>query len=181
MYNLKSPSQEASSVKKLLTCMIVAAAACLPALADDAADVKAVQQLADKYYETTRKAKDIEDIVPLMAKKNKQKVHEQPVPKELHDMAMSMLRSHVPLSYKILSEKVEPDRVTLVLESADFPKDQMIPLPKDSVASGEFVAVKEEGEWRVYKDYWSAKSKDGSEKTTFGTNPDAESSPQQGK
>jgi hypothetical protein len=159
-------------VKKFVTCIMVAA--CLPAFADDSADVKAVQQLADKYYETTRKAKDIEDIVPLMAKKNKQKVHEQPVPKELHEMAMQMLRSHVPITYKIVSQKVEPDRVTLVLESGDFPKDQMIPLPKDSVANGEFVAIKEEGEWKVYKDYWSAKSKDGSEKTTFGTNPDAE-------
>jgi hypothetical protein len=151
---------------------MVAAAACVPALADDAADVKAVQQLADKYYETTRKAKDIEDIVPLMAKKNQQKVHEQPVPKEMHEMAMQMLRSHVPITYKVISQKVEPDRVTLVLESGDFPKEQIFPLPKDSVASGEFVAIKEAGEWKVYKDYWTAKSKDGTEKTTFGTNPD---------
>lgn len=168
-------------MKKFLACMMVTAAACVPAFADDAADVKAAQQLADKYYETTRKAKDIEDVVPLMAKKNADKARTQPVPKEMREMAMNMLRSHVPNTYKVLAQKVEPNRVTLTLQSTDFPPQPLFALPKDAVVDGEFVAVKENDEWKVYKDYWTSKSKDGSSKTSWGANPDEPSAPELNK
>jgi hypothetical protein len=148
----------------------------IPAVADEASDLNAAHQLIDKYYATTRKAKHIEDILPLMAKKNQDQVKNKPVPPEMQEMAMGMIRTSVPNSYTVVSQKVEPDRVTFNLNSQDFPKDQLFPIPKDSVAKGEFVAVKEDGEWKVYKDYWIAKSPDGNEKTSFGTNPDGKDS-----
>lgn len=146
--------------------------ASLPVFAGDAEDITAVQQLIDNYYAATRKAKDIQEIVPYMAKKNQEEVKNKPVPPEMKDLAMSVVRNSVPNTYKVNSRKVEPNKVTFELSSEDFPKEQLFPLPKDAVVNGEFIAIKEDGEWRVYKDYWIAKSADGSEKTSFGTNPD---------
>jgi hypothetical protein len=162
-------------VKKILLCLAASLVwSALPGFAGDPEDLAAVQQLMDKYYAVTRKAKSIEEIVPLMAKKNQDQVREKPVPAEMADMAMSIIRTSVPNTYKVNSQKVEPNKVTFELSSEDFPKEQLFPLPKGAVAKGEFIGVKEDGEWKVYKDYWVAKSADGSEKTSFGTNPDKE-------
>jgi hypothetical protein len=145
---------------------------CIPAFADEASDLSAAHQLMDKYYAATRKAKHIDDITPFMSKKNQELVKKKPVPAEMQEMAMGMIRTSVPNTYTIVSQKVEPDRVSFTLSSQDFPKEQLFPIPKGATANGDFVAVKEEGEWKVYKDYWTAKSPDGTEKTSFGTNPD---------
>lgn len=160
-------------MKKIFLCLAASlVGASVPVFAGDAEDITAVQQLIDNYYAATRKAKDIQEIVPFMAKKNQEEVKNKPVPPEMTELAMSVVRNSVPNTYKVNSRKVEPNRVIFELSSEDFPKEQLFPLPKGVVANGEFIAIKEDGEWKVYKDYWTAKSADGSEKTTFGTNPD---------
>jgi hypothetical protein len=145
-----------------------------PAFADDAADLAAAKKAMENYFAITRKAKGITDVAPLLTKRNQENVKTNPVPKEFEEMAMTMVRSSVPSTYKIDSEKAEKDKVTFTLSAGatQFPKDGPMEMPKDVVAHGEFIVVREDGEWKVDKDYWTAASSDGTFKMTFGTNPD---------
>jgi hypothetical protein len=92
-------------------------------------------------------------------------------------MFVEMFKSTHPGEIKVVSRKVEPDKITFDLLPGKIP-----PAMADMAKSANFkmtgvvCVVKEDGQWKIHKDVWSAEAsgKDGSQRMTIGTDPDKE-------
>lgn len=169
--------------------VLVAAAICVggfygtpeAALASDAAaDAKtagsgAADDLLKTYFAAMNKATGPKDIEPFMAKVVKEKMKPMPDEAELGPLFAAMIHETHPTEVKIESRKEEGDRVVYDLLPVSVPK-ACADMAKDKSFSmkGNAVLVKEDGLWKVYKDYWVAEAKnaDGNMRMAFGTDPD---------
>lgn len=133
------------------------------------------------YYKTIKNAKKIEDLMPFyrkeqlaeMDKMRKSAGAQKSV--DIDKMMLEMMKSEQPKSIKILSKKIEKERAEFKLEPKNLPADKQALKEKGNFTmTGESILVKEDGSWKVYKDYWKSKTKDknGSFSSSFGINPD---------
>jgi hypothetical protein len=130
------------------------------------------------YYCAMNKAAGPKDIEPFMATVVKEKM--KPVPEEvdLGPLFAEMIHQTHPAEVKIDSKREEAGRVLYDLSPVSVPK-ACADMAKDKSFSmkGSAVLVKEDGLWKVYKDYWVAEAKnaDGNMRMAFGTDPDKKS------
>ena len=132
-----------------------------------------------KYYDTVKSAKKLSELVPFYRKEqvaDMDKMRSE-VPKgmDMDKMMLGMMQEEQPKAVKIIEKKVEKDRVIYKLEPKTLPPDKAALKAKGNFTmEGELILVKEDGNWKVYKDYWKSKTKDknGSFSSAFGINPD---------
>jgi hypothetical protein len=127
------------------------------------------------YFVAMSKAKGPKDVEPYVADEVKAKMGPAPDEAELGPLFAEMIHSTHPVEVKIESKKEEGDRVIYDLTPTKLPK-AVEDMAKDATFSmtGNAILVKQNGLWKVYKDFWIAesKSKDGNMRMTFGTDPD---------
>lgn len=127
------------------------------------------------YYAAMTKATGPKDIEPFMAKVVKEKMKPMPEEAALGPFFAAMIHETHPAEVKIDSKKEDGGRVLYDLSPVSVPK-ACADMAKDKSFSmkGSAVLVKEDGLWKVYKDYWVAESKnsDGNMRMAFGTDPD---------
>lgn len=147
---------------------------------DAAADAKtagsgSADDFLKTYFAAMTKATGPKDIEPFMAKVVKEKMKPVPDEAELGPLFAEMIHETHPREVRIESRKEEGDRVFYDLLPVSIPK-ACADMAKDKSFSmkGSAVLVKEDGLWKVYKDYWIAESKnaDGNMRMAFGTDPD---------
>lgn len=140
--------------------------------ADDAASADAFLR---SYYAAMQSVKGPEDIEKYLSIEVKKKKKIEPVDKEMLPFFIDMIKSSHPVDVNIVSKKEEGDRIVYELTPKPVPKavEEMAKAPTFSM-KGSAILVKEDGQWKVYKDYWVAesKSKDGNMRMSFGTDPD---------
>lgn len=127
------------------------------------------------YFTAMANATGPQDIEPYVSKEVKSKMMPGPDDPSLAPMFVEIIRSTHPVDVKIVSKKEAADRVTYDLLPTKVPKAcaDMANQPTFSM-KGSAILVKQDGLWKVYKDYWVAESKgkDGSMRMAFGTDPD---------
>lgn len=172
----------------LAVSLCVSGGLCSPdyAWADDAKNSKAeanasavgkgsADDFLKAYFVAMGDATGPKDIEPYLAKEVKAKMMPGPDDATLGPLFVEMIRSTHPGDVKIVSKKEEPDRVTYELLPTKVPKAcaDMASQPSFTM-SGSAIVVKEDGLWKIRKDYWVAESrgKDGSMRMAFGTDPD---------
>lgn len=128
------------------------------------------------YYQAMSKAKGPQDIEPYMSREVKSKMKAGPDDAELASLFAEMIQSTHPIDVKIVSKKVEGDKVIYDLLPNKIPP-ACADIAKEPTFSmkGSAIVVKQDGEWKIYKDHWVAESKgkDGNFRMSFGTDPDA--------
>lgn len=148
--------------------------------ADAAADAKragegAPDEFLKAYFVAMSKVTGPKDIEPFMAEAVRAKMGPAPDEKALGPLFAEMIRSTHPAEIKIVSRKEEGERVVYDLLPVKLPK-ACEDMAKDATFSmtGSAILVKENGLWKIYKDYWIAESKgsNGNMRMSFGTNPD---------
>lgn len=134
-----------------------------------------VEQFLSRYYTSLHKAKSLEDIKPFfIVKKEEEKPDINPeMFKMVEELALSVVRGE-PEKVKIISKKEEPNgRVRLELAPDKVPPEHLSKSGEPGFSmTGSVVLVKDNGEWKVHKDYWTVKSKDSN--LGFGKDPDHE-------
>lgn len=147
------------------------------------ASIKDPDKFLHHYYATVKKAKSLETLLPFyrkeqLAEMDKMK-KEAPRDMNVDKLMLEMMQEEQPGKVKILSKKAGPERVEYKLEPASLPADkQALKAQGNFTMTGELIIVKEDGNWKVYKDYWKSKTKDknGSYSSSFGINPDRKKS-----
>lgn len=150
------------------------------AQADAVADAKragegAPDEFLKAYFVAMSKVTGPKDIEPFMSEAVRAKMGPAPDEKELGPLFAEMIHSTHPAEIKIVSRKEEGERVVYDLLPVKLPK-ACEDMAKDATFSmtGSAILVKENGLWKIYKDYWVAESKgsNGNMRMSFGTNPD---------
>lgn len=133
------------------------------------------------YYSSIKNADKLDKLLPFytraqldeMDKMKKDGGTEDGI--DMDGLMLEMLKSEQPTAVKILSANRAADRVEYKLEPANLPPDKLALKEKGNFTmTGELVLVKEDGKWKVYKDYWQSHTKDdsGEFSSSFGINPD---------
>jgi hypothetical protein len=195
LYKLEESFMRLSSLNRFLLAasLCVSGALCSPdcAKADDAAVADAKNAKAEAnansvgkgsaddflkaYFVAMSVATGPKDIEPYLAKEVKVKMMPGPDDATLVPLFVEMIHSTHPGDAKIVSKKEEGDRVTYELLPTKIPKacEDMASLEGFNM-KGSAILVKQDGLWKIHKDYWVAecKGKDGSMRMAFGTDPD---------
>lgn len=131
------------------------------------------------YYAVIHSATKLEDLLPYYRKEQLTEMEkmkkEVPPAMNMDKLMLEMMRSEQPKTLKIISKKVTADRAEYKLEPGTLSADQQALKAQGNFSmTGEVILVKEDGNWKVYKDYWksSTKDKNGSSSSSFGINPD---------
>ncbi|MBK9144596.1 MAG: TonB C-terminal domain-containing protein [Candidatus Melainabacteria bacterium] len=133
------------------------------------------------YYSSIKKADKLDKLLPFytraqlddMDRMKKQAGTEDGI--DMDGLMLEMLKSEQPTEVRILSATRAADRVEYKLEPANLPPDKLALKEKGNFTmTGELVLVREDGKWKVYKDYWQSHTKDdsGEFSSSFGINPD---------
>ncbi|MDZ4837761.1 MAG: TonB C-terminal domain-containing protein [Candidatus Melainabacteria bacterium] len=127
------------------------------------------------YFAAMHTATGPKDIEPYLATEVRAKMMPGPDDAALGPLFVEMIHSTHPVDVKVVSKKEEGDRVTYELLPTKVPKacEDMANQPSFSM-KGSAILVKQDGLWKIHKDYWVAESKgkDGSMRMAFGTDPD---------
>ncbi|MBX9671692.1 MAG: TonB C-terminal domain-containing protein [Candidatus Obscuribacterales bacterium] len=135
------------------------------------------------YYAAMAKAKRPQEIEPFLCDAVKSKMKVGPMDKELEPMFVEMIHSTHPAEVKILSKKVEKDRVSFDLLPSKLPPAVLdMSKSENFKMTGTAVVIRQNGDWKIYKDCWVAESsgKDGKMRLAFGTDPDNKNSDKEG-
>ena len=141
----------------------------------EAAGKGSADEFLRAYFAAMGNATGPKDVEPYLASEVKAKMMPGPDDAMLAPLFVEMIHSTHPGDVKIVSKKEEADRVTYELLPTKVPKAcaDMAAQPSFTM-KGSAILVKQDGLWKIHKDYWVAESKgkDGSMRMAFGTDPD---------
>ncbi|HMP50775.1 MAG TPA: hypothetical protein PKD05_04410 [Candidatus Melainabacteria bacterium] len=131
------------------------------------------------YYDAIHKAKKLDELLPYYRKEQLEEMDkmnkEVPPDMDMDKFMLEMMRAEQPKEFKVVSKNATADRVEYQVEPAKLSPEKQALKAKDNYSmTGDIIVVKEDGNWKVYKDYWKSFTKDenGSCKSGFGIDPD---------
>lgn len=137
---------------------------------------ESAEEFLQRYFYTLANAKSVMEMKKFYVITNDDpKAEEMLKDPTFAKFALTMMQGE-PAKVKVVSKKEEPNRVTFQLLPIEVPTQYQAQSKQPGFSmKGEAIVITDNGEWKIYKDYWTVISNDGGSKSTFrfGRDPDS--------